>query len=135
MPRMRSVLGSLLLLGVAASFVGSTCDVAADDCNQPEDDHCTADNQTVTCQRPGAEAHRILKTTACTHGTICTIGQDHVPFCARPNSTCPRPGATECVDAYSKCKVAADGGFAWADSFCSSGPTCNDGGPTCGEVL
>jgi len=131
--RIPSVAASLFSLALALSFVGSTCDLAADECDEPESNRCTDDNAAVVCTRPGAEAHRVERRDPCVDKTVCTMGADHVPFCARPNATCTGPADTRCANGVvSTCRATADGGFAWSDETCGTlMPKCAADQPIC----
>ena len=120
---------SVVTLAFALSFLGSTCDLAADECEEPAGNQCTSDNVAVTCRRPGAESHRVESRETCANDRICTMGVGHYPFCARRNDACSGAADSRCANnVISMCRQTEAGGFVWSDQTCAATLKCSTEG-------
>jgi hypothetical protein len=115
------------------TFLGSTCDLKADECNEGQN-YCTADNAVVICQRPVPEAHREIERRDCGPTAMCTIDAQDQPFCARkPLAPCVQPQARTCDgNLQATCVATKSAGNVWSDDDCAPGKcVTTDGGAYC----
>ena len=152
---MRGFFAGFLVVAAALSFLGSTCDLASDECDifDPSSSYCTADNVAVSCFRPGEEAHAREQRDPCGADRGCALDKDHRPFCARATyAACPTSqeaardagvdwamqeavvcnDAGRVIEAKSVCTSTLDGGRVWADKDCAQiywRSVCSTGDP------